>query len=754
MQQALNSKKYQIEEETKHSNRLISGIKELYYKVYKAFANSNFLGCFKKTIIMTLPIIVIGVIIYFIANFPIPAYQDLIEGTSFKSTLNGLYEVTLGNVTLYFTIILTYKYMKDKITNFPVMTITILSAVLCVSILSSTFGEEGTINYGFKNLFLGILYSFFTVKVFAYFTNKRKITYKVYTTESRKTIIMIANLLIPFVIVLAPTLTILAVAQVFGDTGLVDIIAKPFIYIFEHLNIEILAGIIYAIVENICLFFGIGIDISFNEANMSGVINPIFMQQFIYIPMIMGFAITLLFLGKRKTDKIYGAASIPSAGFCLARPVHYGYSLILNPLAIFPTLVIPIVTTVVSYFLFQGFGIDSVTRSDLPLIFYNGYKMTGNYFGILIQGINIAISSVTFIPFVLLNNYARERAFRENVKNLYPRYLEAKQKNKDITIFDFDYELGETAKVLCNQLIKDMELMKEVENKVVDFNDGREKYNKQKDFDVAKRELLDKLKKQLKIKSYFQPIVASHVDFNDEEKPTSFEIRGMECLMRWWFNDIYIIPPLAIEIARNARLEYDINFYLWQNMLINVDRKRCKSYITFNISMNCLERVSFVDDLMMLFDRYDMDPSGFVIEITEEDEFSNEDTALEKICDLKEKGFDFAIDDYGAGQTSMKYFQTNAFELVKIDGDLVKKAKENEQVYDIIGNIKELGKKGQKYANIQFRVLCEFIEDKDSFDRLKELKVDYYQGYLFGKAMEFDEIVNSPMMPKGSQKHV
>ena len=102
----------------------------------------------------------------------------------------------------------------------------------------------------------------------------------------------------------------------------------------------------------------------------------------------------------------------------------------------------------------------------------------------------------------------------------------------------------------------------------------------------------------------------------------------------------------------------------------------------------------------------------------------------------------------------MKYFQTNAFELVKIDGDLVKKAKENEQVYDIIGNIKELGKRSQKYANIQFKVLCEFIEDKDSFDRLAKLKVDYYQGFLFGKAQEFDEIVENPMMVKGSQKHV
>ena len=145
--------------------------------------------------------------------------------------------------------------------------------------------------------------------------------------------------------------------------------------------------------------------------------------------------------------------------------------------------------------------------------------------------------------------------------------------------------------------------------------------------------------------------------------------------MRWWYNDSYVIPPLALEIARACGLEYEINSYLWENMLLNVDRKKCKSFITFNISMSCLENEKFIDDLMGLFSRYDIDPNGFVIEITEEDEFDNEAVALEKICMLKEKGFSFAIDDYGAGQTSMKYFRTNAFELVKIDGDLVKKAK-------------------------------------------------------------------------------
>lgn len=754
MQEVLNSKKLNtIEEETKHSNKLLSKIKDTYYNVYKFFSNSYFLGCLKKTIVMTLPIIVLGVIFSIILNLPIDAYQEMIKETDVQYFLKSGIDFTLGNITLYFTIILTYKFMKDKITSFPEMTIIMLTAILCVSILSSNVSDESNADYGFKNIFLGILFSYITVRVFSFFHNKRKITYKVYTTETRKNFLLILHMLIPFLIVFVPTIICLVVLQVVINKPLIDIIAYPFILLFENTKLDLLNGVIYAFICNICMFFGIGMDEALKGANMGKIINPSFMNAFIFLPMMLGFAICLLIFSKRKTDKIYGASALPTAGFGLFKPIHYGYSFILNPIAIVPTLLIPIVTTITTYFMFMGFNMEAINKSNYDILMYNAYRITDNYWAILIVFINIVISGLIFIPFVLLNNYAKNRAFKENVKNLYKKYLQAKNKNKDVTIFDFDYELGETAKILTTQLIKDMELMKEVRDKVIELNNKKDQM-KVKEFELGKRTLLDKLKKQLKIKSYFQPIVGNHVDFDEEGKPTSFEIKGMECLMRWWYEDNYVIPPLALELARSAGLEYEINSYLWENMLINVDRKKCKSFITFNISMNCLENPNFIDDLLGLFNRYDIDPNGFVIEITEEDEFTNEDLALKKICILKEQGFDFAIDDYGAGQTSMKYFQTNAFELVKIDGDLVKKAKENEQVYDIIGNIKELGKRSQKYANIQFKVLCEFIEDKDSFDRLAKLKVDYYQGFLFGKAQEFDEIVENPMMVKGSQKHV
>ena len=752
MDTVINSKKFRIEEDEKKSSRFIEFFKKAYYKIYRAFANSRMLGYIKSTIALLLPILLIGYIVASLAksNF-FPAMND-----AFLS----VYNITLGIYTLYFTVVLTYKYMKDKITVFPVMLIVLVTNVICVSMITnfSTNEDENSIfSCGIKYIFVGIFYSYISVKVFSKFLSKKETIYKVYTTEAHKTAVLIGKVLLPLAIMVVPTALISFFVSFTGKNELMELIAMPFEYIFSHCNIEIINGVIMSFFTHLLAFFGVGLNIQITEVAGASILNNNFFVLFVRLPLIFGFVFTVLIFGKRRKDKIYGGVSVAPTIINVSNAVYYGFPMYLNPLTLIPCLIIPTVTTITSYYLVIAFGIDiSATYSSaLSLILFNAYDATGSGFAILVQLIGIGISFVLFLPFVLLNNSARQKALKENIIEMYPKYVVAKRKNKHVTIFDFDFELGETAKMLCNQLIKDMALMDEVRNKVIEFNNKKESY-KAKEFELKKRELLDKLKKQLKIKSYFQPLVGGKVEFDENGKPIDFEVRGLECLMRWWYNDSYVIPPLALEIVRQAGLEYEINSYLWENMLLNVDRKKCKCYVTFNISMNCLERDSFIDDITTLFDRYDMDPNGFVIEITEEDEFKNEKKALDKICELKEKGFVFAIDDYGAGQTSMKYFQTNAFELVKIDGDLVKNAKENELVYDIIGNIKDLGKRSQKYSNIQFKVLCEFIEDKDSFDRLKELKVDYYQVYLFGKAMEIDEIMNNEnlRLAKGSQKHV
>ena len=87
------------------------------------------------------------------------------------------------------------------------------------------------------------------------------------------------------------------------------------------------------------------------------------------------------------------------------------------------------------------------------------------------------------------------------------------------------------------------------------------------------------------------------------------------------------------------------------------------------------------------------------------------------------------------GHTSLKYLQQNQFDLVKIDGALVKAALENQRSRDIISSIIYLS------SSLHFDVVAEFVETKKEHEMLENLGCAIYQGYLYGKAVSLEEFV-------------
>ena len=63
MDTIINSKKFRIEEEEKKSSKFVEFFKNLYYKIYKTFANNKMLGYIKSTIALLLPILLVFLLI-------------------------------------------------------------------------------------------------------------------------------------------------------------------------------------------------------------------------------------------------------------------------------------------------------------------------------------------------------------------------------------------------------------------------------------------------------------------------------------------------------------------------------------------------------------------------------------------------------------------------------------------------------------------------------------------------------------------
>jgi EAL domain-containing protein (putative c-di-GMP-specific phosphodiesterase class I) len=100
---------------------------------------------------------------------------------------------------------------------------------------------------------------------------------------------------------------------------------------------------------------------------------------------------------------------------------------------------------------------------------------------------------------------------------------------------------------------------------------------------------------------------------------------------------------------------------------------------------------------------------------------------------LREKGFKFALDDYGTGSSNIKRIKHYPFVDVKIDMSVVwDYCKAPDEILPtMISTFKRMG----------FKTTCEGIEDENMAKIVTELGCDYLQGYLYSKPLPMDEFV-------------
>jgi diguanylate cyclase (GGDEF)-like protein len=118
---------------------------------------------------------------------------------------------------------------------------------------------------------------------------------------------------------------------------------------------------------------------------------------------------------------------------------------------------------------------------------------------------------------------------------------------------------------------------------------------------------------------------------------------------------------------------------------------------------------------------------GLTIEVTETAAITDIDRARAFAEHLESLGCEFALDDFGAGYGSFYYLKHLPFDYLKIDGtfirDIVTDRADQVLVSSLVQIARELGK----------HTIAEFVEDQAILDKLRELGVDYAQGYHIGR---------------------
>lgn len=148
------------------------------------------------------------------------------------------------------------------------------------------------------------------------------------------------------------------------------------------------------------------------------------------------------------------------------------------------------------------------------------------------------------------------------------------------------------------------------------------------------------------------------------------------------------------------------------------------SQVSINLSGQTLGDETFLDDALAYLKASRVDTARIFFEITETNAVAHLGRALRFIGALKEKGCRFILDDFGSGFSSFSYLRNLPVDLLKIDGQLVKDMATDPVLKAMVRSIHQIS------HSIGLKTIAEWIEDEATLEALKELGVDYGQGFL------------------------
>lgn len=154
---------------------------------------------------------------------------------------------------------------------------------------------------------------------------------------------------------------------------------------------------------------------------------------------------------------------------------------------------------------------------------------------------------------------------------------------------------------------------------------------------------------------------------------------------------------------------------------------------SINLSGASLGEEGFEDYLREQFALHRVPPASVCFEITETAAVANLDLAATLIKALKADGCRFSLDDFGSGLSSFMYLKILPVDYLKIDGAFVKDMVNDPVAYAMVQAIHTVG------HVMGIKTIAEYVENDAILEKLRELGVDYAQGFGVGKPGPFAE---------------
>jgi len=223
-----------------------------------------------------------------------------------------------------------------------------------------------------------------------------------------------------------------------------------------------------------------------------------------------------------------------------------------------------------------------------------------------------------------------------------------------------------------------------------------------------------------RVEPFFQPII----------NPVDGTAFAFEALARIRTSDKVIAAGEFIEYAEEFGMAQAIDERIFKKGFEALQKSgQPNARLFLNVSSKTFadeERLRKLPDTLRSFG---LNPNQVVLEITEREALPHLNQIIRLVDDLRKEGLKFALDDFGSGFSSFMYLKYFNIDFVKIEGSFVRHMATDQKDRIMVEHIHSMA------SEFGLQTIAEFVEDEETEALLRDIGIDFAQGYHYGKPL-------------------
>ena len=211
-----------------------------------------------------------------------------------------------------------------------------------------------------------------------------------------------------------------------------------------------------------------------------------------------------------------------------------------------------------------------------------------------------------------------------------------------------------------------------------------------------------------------------------------------EALVRWDHPELGMISPGDfIPLFEGNGLINTVDDVVWKQAAEQCARWKQDYHFTLPISVNVSRAdvydLSLVDRLARLIKENGLDRNNIKLEVTESAYTDDSRRVLEVVDQLRERGFEIEMDDFGSGYSSLNMLSQMPIDVLKMDMKFVNNIEESDTDMRLVKMVLDIAK------YLELTVVAEGVETKGQLDLLKQAGCKLVQGYYFSRPIPAED---------------